>query len=158
MKTALLGGILTGMFAYGCTPFHKQDLEAHHVRIKPQFPEPQTKTQAIASYLREHGQDGRRGARCGTFNTATGPLSICYIDLNKPFDYSDDIFYFSFEKLDHTCIDVGLNDTLDDVVLEGTVTPIPVTDTKPEFQKFVYDEYDVVIRKVYRKMKREGLL
>ena len=158
MKRTLLGGMLAGMLASGCTSLHNKEFEARKVYDSPQFPEPTTKTQEIASYLRDHGQDGGRGAKCGALHTGAGPLSICYMDLNKPFDYSDDIFYFSFEKLDHTCIDFGLNDTLDDVVLDGTVTPIPVTETKPEFQRFVSHEYKAVVRKVYREMKREELL
>lgn len=112
----------------------------------------------IGTYLREHGRDGGRGAKCGSLMTDAGVLSVCYADLNKPFDYSDDILYFGFERLDHTCIDFGLDDTLDDVVLDGTASPIAVKDTKPEFQKFVYHEYERVIREVYREMKREKLL
>ena len=157
MRKTLLGGMLVGMLASGCASVHNKELDGP-VRIKPGFPEPTTKTQEIAAYLREHGQDGGRGAKCGALHTDAGSLSICYVDLNKPFDYSDDIFYFGFEKLDHICIDVGLNDTLDDVVMDGTSTPIPVTATKLEFQAFVSHEYMTVIRKVYREMKREGYL
>ncbi len=158
MRRILLTGMLAGMLASGCSSVHKRELESRTVYDTLRFPEPATKTQEIATYLREHGQDGARGAKCGSFHTGTGTLSICYMDLNKPFDYSDDIFYFGFERLDHTCVDKGLDDTLDDVVIDGTATPIPVQETKPEFQKFVQHEYDVVIRKVHREMRREGLL
>src|SRR3989338_6145051 len=157
MRKTLLGGMLVGMLASGCASVHNKELDGP-VRIKPGFPEPTTKTQEIAAYLREHGQDGGRCAKCAALRTDTGSLTICYVDLNRSFDYRDDIFYFSFEEANHTCIDLGLNDTLDDVVLEGTVTPISVKETKPEFQAFLYHEYNVVVRKVYREMKREGLL
>ncbi len=157
MRKTFLGGMLVGMLASGCASVHNKERDGS-VRIKPAFPEPTTKTQGIASYLQEHGQDGKMGAKCGSFHTGAGSLGICYMDLNKPFDYSDDIFYFSFEEADHTCIDFGLDDTLDDVVMDGTSTPISVKDTKPELQAFFYHEYKAVVRKVYRKMKREGYL
>ena len=152
-----MGGMLVGILASGCASVHNKERDGS-VRIKPAFPEPTTKTQEIASYLREHGQDGGRGAKCAALKTDAGPLSICYVDLNKPFDYSDDIFYFKFEKADHTCIDVGLDDTLDDVVMDGTLTPVSVKDTKPELQAFLYHEYKVVVRRAYREMKHEELL
>lgn len=78
MGRNILGGMLVGLLLYGCPPAHNRELKARLVYDTPQFPEPQTKTQEIAAYLREHGQAGERGALCGMFKTDVGSLTVCY--------------------------------------------------------------------------------